>query len=103
MVAVDGTDDVEKGRWSLSSTADHTDGFVTAIGVLGAGYNEEIKPITWLTAQAAFDLGSHLQLTFEGNNLLDAEEKYTLGGNPLLSNGYNRYGRSFTLGASLRL
>lgn len=92
----------EKGRWSLSSTADHTDGFVTAIGVLGAGYNEEIKPITWLTAQAAFDLSSHLQLTFEGNNLLDAEEKYTLGGNPLLSNGYNRYGRSFTLGASLR-
>ena len=26
----------EKGDWSLGATADHTDGFVTAINVLGA-------------------------------------------------------------------
>ncbi len=93
----------EKGRWSLNATADHTDGFVTAINVLGAGYNEQVEPITWLTAQAAYEVSSHLQITLEARNLLDVEEKYTLGGNPLLSNGYYRYGRGFTLGASLRL
>jgi outer membrane receptor protein involved in Fe transport len=55
-----------------------------------------------MTAQAAYEVNGHLQLTLEGRNLLDAEEKYTLGGNPLLSNGYFRYGRAFTLGVSLR-
>lgn len=90
----------EKGAWSLSLTADHTDGFVTAVNVIGAGYNEEVKPITWVTAQAAFAVNDQLRLTFEGRNLADAEEKYTLG--RVLPQGYNRYGRAFTLGLSLK-
>jgi iron complex outermembrane recepter protein len=90
----------EKGPWSLSLTADHTDGFVTAVNVIGAGYNEEVKPITWVTAQAAYSISDNLRVTFEGRNLADAEEKYTLGG--VLPQGYNRYGRAFTLGLSLR-
>ncbi len=92
----------EKGPWSMSVTADHTDASVTAVGVLGSGYNEQAEAITWMTAQAAYEVNGHLQLTLEGNNLLDAEEKTTLGGNPLLSNSYYRYGRAFTLGVSLR-
>jgi len=92
----------EKGPWSLSITADHTGGFTTAVNVIGAGYNEQIKPITWLTAQAAYEVNSTLRLTFEGRNLLDAQEQYSLSGNALLPTGYNRYGRSFTLGASLK-
>jgi iron complex outermembrane recepter protein len=90
----------EKGPWSLSLTADHTDGFVTAVNVIGAGYNEEVKPITWVTAQAAYSISDNLRVTFEGRNLADAEEKYTLGG--VLPQGYNRYGRAFTLGLSLK-
>src|SRR5690606_40021736 len=34
----------EKGAWSLGATADRTDGFVTAINVLGAGFNEQADP-----------------------------------------------------------
>lgn len=91
----------EKGPWSLSMTADHTDGFVTAINVLGAGFNERVKPITWLTAQASYEINDRFSINFEGRNLLDAQEQYTLG-DMKLPQGYYRYGRSFTLGASLR-
>jgi iron complex outermembrane receptor protein len=88
--------------WSLSLQADHTGGFTTAVNVLGAGYDEQVKPITWLTAQASYAINERLQVTFEGRNLLDVEERYTLGNNPLLQQGYNRYGRAVTLGLSLR-
>ena len=92
----------EKGPWSLSMTADHTKGFVTAVNVIGAGYNEQVQAVTWLTAQASYEVNKYLRFSIEGNNLLDAQEKYNLSGNPLLSTGYYRYGRSFTLGANLR-
>jgi hypothetical protein len=55
------------------------DGFVTAINVLGTGFNERVKPITWLTAQASYDINDRLSINFEGRNLLDAQEQYTLG------------------------
>ena len=42
----------ERGSWSLGATADHTDGFVTAINVLGVGYNEKADELTWLTAHS---------------------------------------------------
>lgn len=92
----------EKGPWSLGANADHTDGFVTAINVLGAGYNEQADSITWLTAHVSYEVNDMLSISLEGNNLLDAEETYSINGNPLLSQGYYRYGRAFTLGVSLR-
>ncbi len=92
----------EKGAWSLSLSADRTDGFTTAVNVLGAGYDERIKTITWVTANVSYEVNKRLRITFEGRNLGDAQEKYTLGGNPMLAQGYNRYGRAFTLGASLK-
>ena len=92
----------EKGPWSLGANADHTDGFVTAINVLGAGYNEQADSITWLTAHVSYAVNDSLSISLEGQNLLDAEETYSINGNPLLSQGYYRYGRSFTLGVSLR-
>lgn len=90
----------EKGPWSMSINADHTDGFVSAINVIGQGFNEEVKPITWVTAQAAYEINKQLRVTFEGRNLLDAEQEYTLGGR--LPQGYNRFGRAITLGVSLK-
>lgn len=92
----------ERGAWSLGATADHTDGFVTAINVLGAGYNEKADPITWMTAHASYNVNDKLTLSLEGQNLLDEEQTYSINGNPLLSQGYYRYGRSFNLGVSLR-
>jgi TonB-dependent receptor len=93
----------EKGPWSLSATADHTDSFVTAVNVIGAGFNERAKAMTWLTAQAAYEVNKTLRITLEGRNLTDATQEYTLGnGNIMLPNGYNRFGRAFTLGASLK-
>jgi TonB-dependent receptor len=92
----------EKGPWSLGATADHTDGFVTAINVLGAGYNEQADPITWLTAHVAYRISDMFSVSLEGTNLLDEEQTYSINGNPLLSQGYYRYGRSFTLGVSMR-
>ena len=93
----------EKGPWSLSATADHTDEFVTAVNVIGAGFNERAKAMTWLTAQAAYAINDHLRITLEGRNLTDATQEYTLGnGNIALPNGYNRFGRAFTIGASLK-
>jgi TonB-dependent receptor len=93
----------ERGRWSVSMTADHTDAFVTAVNVLGAGFNETAKPITWLTAQASYEIAENFRVTFEGRNLLDATQEYTLGnGRITLPNGYNRFGRAFTLGAAYR-
>lgn len=93
----------EKGAWSLSATADHTDDFVSAINVLGAGFNERAKAITWLTAQAAYEVNKWLRISVEGRNLTDAKQEYTLGnGAIMLPQGYNRWGRAFTIGASLK-
>jgi iron complex outermembrane receptor protein len=92
----------EKGPVSLGVTADHTDGFVTAVNVLGGGFNEEADPITWVTAHASYNINDTLTVSLEGQNLLDDEQTYSINGNPLLSQGYYRYGRSFNLGVSLR-
>lgn len=93
----------EKGPWSLSVTADHTDAFVTAVNVIGAGFNEKAKAMTWMTAQAAYEVNKTLRIMLEARNLTDATQEYTLGnGNIELPNGYNRFGRAFTLGASLK-
>lgn len=93
----------ERGPWSLSATADHTDAFVTATNVLGAGFNERAKATTWLTAQAAYEVNKWLRISIEGSNLTDATQEYTLGNNDVkLPQGYYRYGRSFTLGASIK-
>ncbi|MCE4556983.1 TonB-dependent receptor [Pelomonas cellulosilytica] len=93
----------EKGPWSLSATADHTDTFVTATNVLGAGFNERAKAMTWLTAQAAYEVNKMLRISIEGRNLTDAVQQYTLGNGAIsLPQGYNRFGRAFTVGASLK-
>ena len=93
----------EKGHWSLGTTADHTQAYVTAIGVLGNGYNEKADAITWLTAHASYEITDRFSVSLEGQNLLDTEERYTINGNPLLLQGYYRYGRSVNLGVSLKL
>lgn len=93
----------EKGPWSLSATADHTDEFVSAINVIGPGFNERAKAITWLTAQAAYEVNAWLRISIEGRNLTDAKQEYTLGnGSIVLPQGYNRWGRAFTIGASIK-
>ena len=63
----------EKGDWSMGATADRTDGFVTAINVLGAGYNEQSDPITWLTAHVSYSVNDDFSVSLEGSNLLDEE------------------------------
>ena len=92
----------EKGKWSIGANADHTEGFVTAINVLGEGYNEEADPITWLTAHVSYRFNDAWSLSLEGQNLLDEEQTYSINGNPYLSQGYYRYGRSVNLGVSFR-
>lgn len=92
----------EKGHWSLGTTADHTQGFVTAVNVLGNGFNEEADGITWMTAHIAYELNDRFSVALEGQNLLDAKERYTINGNPLLLQGYYRYGRSFSLGVNVK-
>jgi TonB-dependent receptor len=92
----------ERGPWSLGATADHTDGFVTAINVLGVGYNEKADELTWLTAHSSYNINDKVTVSLEGQNLLDDEQTYSINGNPLLSQGYYRYGRSFNLGVSVR-
>ena len=92
----------EKGAWSTGATADHTDGFVTAINVLGAGFNEQADAITWLTAYLSYDINEHFRVSLEGQNLLDEEQTYSISGNPQLSQGYYRYGRSANIGVSFR-
>jgi outer membrane receptor protein involved in Fe transport len=87
----------------MSATADHTDAFVTATNVLGAGFNETANAVTWLTAQMAYEVNKSLRITLEGNNLTDAVQAPKLGNGTIsLPNGYYRYGRSITLGASLK-
>jgi len=92
----------EKGAWSIGAQADHTDGFVTATNVLGQGYNEQADAITWVTAHASYTVNDHFSVTLEGDNLLDDEQTYSINGNPLLSQGYYRYGRSFKLSLALK-
>jgi outer membrane receptor protein involved in Fe transport len=44
-----------------------------------------------------------LRISIEGNNLTDAVQKPSLGnGSISLPNGYYRYGRSITIGASYK-
>ncbi|MBP2161605.1 MULTISPECIES: TonB-dependent receptor [Asticcacaulis] len=92
----------EKGPISLRLTGDHTDGFVTAINVLGEGYNEVADPITWVTAHASYKINDRLEVSLEGQNLLDEAQTYSINGNPLLPQGYYRYGASVKLGVSYR-
>ncbi len=92
----------EKDKWSMGATADRTDGFVTAINVLGEGYNEQADAITWLTAHISYRFNDRFSVSLEGQNLLDEEQTYSINGNPLLSQGYYRYGRSINLGLSYR-
>jgi iron complex outermembrane recepter protein len=93
----------ERGPWSMSTTADYTDSFVTATNVLGAGWNETANSMTWVTAQLAYQVNKSLRLSIEGNNLTDAVQAPKLGNGTIsLPNGYYRYGRSITLGASLK-
>lgn len=92
----------ERGPISLSLSGDHTEGFVTAINVLGGGYNEEADPITWVTAHAAYKINDKMDVTLEGQNLLDEANTYSINGNPLLPQGYYRYGASLKLGLSYR-
>jgi TonB-dependent receptor len=93
----------ERGPWSMSTTADFTDSFVTASNVIGSGFNEVTNSVTWVTAQLAYDVNKSLRISIEGNNLTDAEQAPRLtNGTVSLPNGYYRYGRSVTLGASLR-
>ncbi|MDV6330825.1 TonB-dependent receptor [Asticcacaulis sp. 201] len=92
----------EHGRVSLSLTGDHTDGFVTAINVLGEGYNEQADPITWVTAHASYKINDRTDITLEGQNLLNEANTYSINGNRLLPQGYYRYGASVKLGVSYR-
>jgi iron complex outermembrane receptor protein len=92
----------ERGPLSLGVTADHTDGFVTAINVLGEGYNEQADAITWMTAHASYNINEMITVSLQGQNLLDEEQTYSINGNPWLQQGYYRYGRSFNLGVSVR-
>ena len=93
----------ERGPWSMSATADHTDAFVTATNIIGSGFNEMTNGVTWLTAQMAYEVNKSLRITIEGNNLTDAvQEPKLTNGKISLPNGYYRYGRSVTLGASLK-
>jgi TonB-dependent receptor len=91
----------ESGPWSVGANADHTDGFVTATNVLGEGYDEEADAYTWVSAHLAYDINEMFTVSLQGNNLLDAENTYTISGNPILSQGYYRYGRSFNLAVSM--
>jgi TonB-dependent receptor len=92
----------EQGPWSLSVDADHTDGFTTAVNVLGAGYDERVQPVNWVSANVSYAINDAWRVTLEGRNLADATERYTIAGNSLLPQGYNRYGRAFTIGASYK-
>lgn len=93
----------ERGPWSMSTTADYTDSFVTATNVIGSGFNEMANSMTWVTAQIAYEVNKSLRISIEGNNLTDAEQAPKLtNGIVSLPNGYYRYGRSITLGASLK-
>jgi TonB-dependent receptor len=94
----------EKGAWSTSVTGDHTAQYVTTNSALGQGYNAEAKAITWLTGQLAYNVTDHLRVSLEGRNLLNTKEEYVItNGTVKLPNGYDRYGRAFTLGMSLSL
>lgn len=92
----------ERGPISLSVSGDHTAGFATAVNVLGAGYNEEADPITWVTAHASYKINDRMDISLEGQNLLDEANTYSINGNPLLPQGYYRYGASYKLGVSYR-
>jgi outer membrane receptor protein involved in Fe transport len=70
--------------------------------VLGEGFNEEAASITWMTAHASYNINEMFTVTLQGQNLLDEEQTYSINGNPLLQQGYYRYGRSFNLGVSVR-
>ncbi|MGB3838845.1 MAG: TonB-dependent receptor [Rhodanobacter sp.] len=92
----------EKGKWSVGANADRTNGFVTAINVLGTGYNEQADAITWVTAHVSYKFNDMISVSLDGQNLLDKAQTYSINGNPLLSQGYYRYGRSVNLGVALR-
>jgi len=92
----------ERGPVSASVSADHTAGFATAVNVLGEGYNEEADPITWVTAHVSYKINDKMDISLEGQNLLDEANTYSINGNPLLPQGYYRYGASYKLGVSYR-
>jgi outer membrane receptor protein involved in Fe transport len=55
-----------------------------------------------MTAHASYNINDRVTVSLEGQNLLDEEQTYSINGNPLLSQGYYRYGRSFNVGVSMK-
>ena len=90
----------EKGPVSLNLSADYTSPYTVTSGT-ELGVPSKAKAVTWVTAQASYEFNGGFKLTLEGRNLTNAQERTDLGRRDLPYT-YNAYGRSFTLGASLK-
>lgn len=90
----------EKGPISLNLSADYTSPYTVTSGT-ELGVPSKAKAVTWVTAQASYEFNGGFKLTLEGRNLTNAQERTDLGRRDLPYT-YNAYGRSFTLGASLK-
>ena len=92
----------DKDPISVSVSGDLTDSYVAYNNVLGVGYNQKQDAVMWVSAQAAYKITDEIEVTVEGQNLLDRAQTSTINGNKLLQEGWYRYGRSIRLGVSYR-
>jgi TonB-dependent receptor len=92
----------EKGGVSASLSFDHTGGYVVSHSTEIPGWANVAKPMTWVTASASYELTDHLKLYVEGKNLSDAVYRSNLGRSDA-AYGFSSWGRTVTVGASLKL
>lgn len=66
------------------------------------GLSKIANPITWISASLAYTVNQNLSLFIEGKNLGDAVYRATLGGRDDAPAGFETWGRTVTVGATVK-
>jgi len=90
----------ENDRWDTQVAADYSGEYTEVIDAVG-GLSQKADPITWVTASVAFKVTDAIQVSLEGRNLLD-EYYVSYLGRPDILAGFETWGRSYLLGATVK-
>jgi TonB-dependent receptor len=92
----------ENDRWDAQIAADYA-GEYTVLNDAVGGLSQKADPITWVTASVAFKVTDAFTVSLEGRNLLD-DFYFSNYGRPdmLADQGFETWGRSYLLGATVK-
>lgn len=90
----------ENNRWDTQVAADYSGRYTQTLDAVG-GLSLKGDPITWVTASVRYKLTDAISVSLEGRNLLDEYYLANYGRSDMLG-GFETWGRSYLLGASMK-